>query len=139
MDIDEALTWAANRKNGILITIRQDGRAQSSDIVYAVDGGDVIISVTDDRAKTVNMRRDPRVVLHLTDPASWSYLSLDGTVALSDVTSSADDAANDALVEYYEAVNGSPHPNWDEYRQAMVDQGRLIARFTPTSAVGQVH
>jgi hypothetical protein len=43
------------------------------------------------------------------------------------------------LVEYYEAVNGSPHPNWDEYRQAMVDQGRLIARFTPTSAVGQVH
>jgi PPOX class probable F420-dependent enzyme len=139
MDIDEALTWAASRKNGILITIRQDGRAQSSDIVYAVDGGDVIISVTDDRAKTVNMRRDPRVVLHLTDPASWSYLSLDGTVALSDVTSSADDAANDALVEYYEAVNGSPHPNWDEYRQAMVDQGRLIARFTPTSAVGQVH
>jgi PPOX class probable F420-dependent enzyme len=139
MDIDEALTWAANRKNGILITIRQDGRAQSSDIVYAVDGGDVIIAVTDDRAKTVNMRRDPRVVLHLTDPASWSYLSLDGTVALSDVTSSADDAANDALVEYYEAVNGSPHPNWDEYRQAMVDQGRLIARFTPTSAVGQVH
>jgi PPOX class probable F420-dependent enzyme len=139
MDIDEALTWAANRKNGILITIRQDGRAQSSDIVYAVDGGDVIISVTDDRAKTVNLRRDPRVVLHLTDPASWSYLSLDGTVALSDVTSSADDAANDALVEYYEAVNGSPHPNGDEYRQAMVDQGRLIARFTPTSAVGQVH
>lgn len=139
MDIAEALTWARTRRNGTLITIRSDGRPQSSDIVYAVDDGDVLISVTDDRAKTANMRRDPRVVLHLSDPASWSYVSFDGTVSLSDVTTSPDDATSDALVAYYEAVSGGPHENWDEYRRAMVDEKRLIVRFMPKSAVGQVH
>lgn len=139
MDRSTALAWAARRKNGVLITIRADGRPQSSDIVYLVDGDEVAISVTADRAKTRNMMRDPRAVLHLTDPASWSYLSFDGTVTLSPVTTSAGDATSDALVAYYEAVAGEAHPNWDEYRQAMIDEQRLIVRLTPHSVVGQIH
>ena len=54
-------------------------------------------------------------------------------------TVSPDDATSDALVGYYERVAGSPHPDWDEYRQAMIDERRLVARFTPTSATGYVH
>lgn len=139
MDLDTALAWAADRKQCVLITIRSDGRAQSSDVVYGLADGTFSISLTDDRAKTVNIRRDPRVVLHITEPSSWSYVSFDGTVGLTSVTTEPGDPASDALVELYEAVNGGPHDDWDEYRQAMVDQGRLVARFTPTSVVGQVH
>lgn len=139
MDLDAAIAWASTRKHATLITIRRDGRPQSSDIVYGVDDGVFLISITDDRAKTINMRRDPRAVLHLSEPGSWSYVSLDGTVELADVTVSRQDATNDALVSYFETVAGKAHPNWEEYRQAMVDQGRLLARFTPTGVVGLIN
>ncbi|CAN5709142.1 PPOX class F420-dependent oxidoreductase [soil metagenome] len=123
----------------MLITIRKDGRPQSSDVAYDVQDGTLVVSVTDDRAKTANMRRDPRIVLHLTDPPSWSYVSFDGTAELSAVTTEPGDATSDALCAYYEAVAGEPHPDWDEYRAAMVAEKRLLVTFTPTSAVGQVH
>jgi PPOX class probable F420-dependent enzyme len=139
MDLSIALEWAATRTHGILITIRADGRPQSSDIAYFVDDGAFLISITDDRAKTKNLRRDPRAVLHLSDPAAWSYVAFDGTVALTPVATAPDDATADQLVAYYEQVRGEPHPDWDEYRAAMVEQRRLLARLTPTSAVGQIH
>ena len=86
MDLDHALDWAGQRNDAVLITIRRDGRPQSSDITYDLRDGVFAISVTEDRAKTVNMARDPRVVLHLTNRSSWSYVSFDGVVALSPVT-----------------------------------------------------
>ena len=138
MELSEAVDWAAERKLGVLITIRSDGRPQSSDIVYYVDTGVFFISMTASRAKTVNLRRDPRAVLHISDEKAWSYVSLDGTVELSPPTTTPGDATSDALVDYYEQLAG-PHPDWAEYRQAMIDEGRLVARFTPTSAAGQIH
>ena len=139
MELSQAIQWAADRKLAVLITIRADGRPQSSDIVYALDDGVFVISVTAGRAKTANLRRDPRAVLHLSDEERWSYVSLDGTVELSPATTSPGDATGDALVDYYERVAGGPHPDWDEYRRAMIDERRLIARFTPTSATGHIH
>ncbi len=139
MQLSEAITWARDRKHAVLITIRSDGRPQSSDVVYALDDDTFLISLTDDRAKTRNMRRDNRVVLHISEPSSWSYASFDGTVELSDVATRPDDATSDELASYYQVVSGAPHPDWDGYRAAMVEQRRLIARFTPTSAVGQIN
>jgi len=78
-------------------------------------------------------------VLHLTDAANWSYLSFDGVAELSSVTTAPGDATSDALVAYYEQVAGTPHPDWDEYRRAMVDEGRLIVRLRPSSVVGQIN
>ena len=138
MDMDAAMTWAGERTQAVLITLRRDGRAQSSDISYDLKDGVFRISLTHDRAKTYNMRRDPRVVLHLTERDSWSYLSFDGTVELTDVTTTPGDATSDALCDYFERVAGKAHPDWDEYRQAMIDEGRLLALFTPTSVVGQI-
>lgn len=138
MDLSTALDWAADRKHGVLITIRADGRPQSSDIVYVVEDGAFLISLTDDRAKTRNLRRDPRAVLHLTEPSSWAYVSFDGTVELSPVTTEPGDETSERLVAYYERATGDAHPDWDEYRRAMIEQRRLVARFTPGSAVGQV-
>lgn len=138
MELSEAIDWAAERKLGVLITIRSDGRPQSSDIVYYVDTGAFCISMTAGRAKTANLRRDSRAVLHVSDEKAWSYVSLDGTVELSPPTTTPGDATSDALVDYYEQLAGQ-HPDWNEYRQAMIDEGRLVARFTPTSAAGQIH
>ncbi len=138
MELTDALAWVAGQKHGVLITIRADGRPQSSDVVYLVEDGRVGVSITADRAKTANMRRDHRVVLHISDPAQWSYVALDGTVELTAITVATDDEVNDALADYYERVSGAPHPDWPTFRQAMVDEQRLLAWFTPTSAVGQI-
>jgi len=139
MDLDTAIAWAAGRHHGVLITIRADGRPQSSDIVYGFDGPAILVSVTTNRAKTANMRRDPRVVLHITDPGSFSYVSFNSTAKLSPVCADPSDAVADELVSLHRAISGAEHPDWDEFRRAMVDDRRLVARITPTTAVGQVH
>ena len=138
MEISEAIEWAAERSLGVLITIRSDGRPQSSDIVYDLDEGSFVVSVTAGRAKTANLRRDPRAVLHVSDAASWSYVSFDGTVELAPVATDPDDATCDALVRYYERVTGKPHPDWAEYRRAMIEERRLVVRFTPKGATGMI-
>ena len=139
MNVEEAVRWASERRLATLITLRRDGRAQSSDIVYRLLDGAFVISVTDGRAKTNNLRRDPRAVLHVSDPDSWSYVSFDGTAELSEVTTEPGDDTSDALVEYYRAVAGQDHDDWQEYRRAMVDERRLLITIRPQSAVGQIH
>lgn len=138
MDLPAALDRLSRHKNAVLITLRADGRAQSSDIVYAVDGDRIRISVTDDRAKTRNLRRDNRAVLHFTDPATWSYLSVDALADVSAVAAAPDDDTVDALVDLYRAVAGE-HDDWDSYRDAMVADGRCIVTLTPRSVTGQLH
>ncbi len=139
MHTSEALEWAAARRTGVLITIRRDGRAQSSDVVYAVSDGQLRISLTADRAKTINMRRDPRVVFHITDPGAWSYVSFDATVELSPECVESGDATADELVDVYRSVTGEEHSDWEEFRTAMVSERRLVARLTPGSVTGQIH
>jgi len=138
VELDQAIAWASGRKNAVLITLRNDGRAQSSDITYLVTGGTIVISLTATRAKTANMRRDPRVILHITDPGSWSYLSFDAVADLGPVTTAKDDEAADDLVDYYRSVAGE-HDDWDEYRSAMVSEQRQLLRLRPTSVVGQIN
>lgn len=108
-------------------------------MIYLVDEGSFLVSVTDPRAKTINMRRDPRAVLHVSEPSSWSYLSFDGEAHLSPVTVEVGDETSERLVAYYRQLAGKDHPDWDEYRQAMVAEQRLLARVTPTSVVGQIN
>ena len=138
MELSAALAWAAERKHCVLITIRGNGRPQSSDVVYAVMGDEIRISVTGDRAKTRNLARDPRAVIHSTDPGSWSYLSFEGDVELTPITTAPDDATADDLVAVYRAVAGE-HDDWAEFRQAMIDEGRQVIVFTPTKVTGQTH
>ncbi|MEM7095069.1 MAG: PPOX class F420-dependent oxidoreductase [Actinomycetota bacterium] len=139
LDLATALAWAAERKNGVLITIRRDGRPQSSDIAYAVVGDEIHVSLTATRAKTANMRRDERIVLHVTAPDAWSYVSFDAVADLGEVTTAPDDAAADDLVELYRTVAGQEHPDWDEYRQAMIEEQRLVLRIRPNGAVGMIN
>ena len=138
MELTEALSFVRDRRNGILITLKSDGRPQSSNIAYVVGDDDVIrISVTDGRAKTANIRRDPRVSLHVNRDDFWAYAVIEADVSLMPVAESPDDATVDALVEYYRALAGE-HDDWDEYRQAMVDDGRLLLELRPTHAYGML-
>jgi PPOX class probable F420-dependent enzyme len=133
----EALEFAAQHRKGTLVTIRRDGRPQVSNVLYVLAGGTARMSVTADRAKTRNLERDPRACLHVTDETFWKYVVLDGTVSLSPPAADPQDATAEALVDYYRQSSGE-HPDWDEYRAAMVAERRLIATLTVTHAYGQV-
>jgi PPOX class probable F420-dependent enzyme len=138
LTLDEAFTFVEQHRRGVLVTLRADGRPQLSNILY-LTGPDhsVRVSVTDGRAKTRNLRRDPRASLHVTREDFFAYVVLDGEAALSPVAAAPDDAVVDALVAMYRQAQGE-HPDWDEYRRAMVDQGRLVATLTATRAYGML-
>lgn len=113
--------------NAGLVTLRRDGRPQISTVSYAYDEAarHVRVSVTDDRAKTRNLRRDPRASLYLTTEDGWGYLVVDGTAELTPPAADPHDATVEALIDLYRAVIGE-HPDWDDYRAAMVRDGRLV-------------
>jgi PPOX class probable F420-dependent enzyme len=144
-DIDGTLRGVTNanlralvesRTRGVLVTIKRDGRPQLSNVSYAVIDGTVRVSVTDDRAKTRNARRDPRVSLHVTSDDFWSYAVVEGDAELSPVAADPHDATVDELIELYRAVSGGDHPDWDDYRDAMVNDRRLVLRLPITKLYG---
>ena len=136
MQISEAMEFVTERKHAMLPALKSDGRPQSSNIAYVLsDAGQILMSVTDVRAKTKNLRRDPRASLHVNRDDFWAYVVVEADVALTPVAASPDDDTVNQLVEYYRSVAGE-HDNWDEYRQAMVDDQRLILTLTPTHAYG---
>jgi PPOX class probable F420-dependent enzyme len=138
MEIAQALEFVRQRRFGVLTTQRRDGRPQLSNVAYAVgEDGVLSVSITDGRAKTQNLRRDPRASLHVTRDDFWAYCVLDCDAELLPVVSDPDDATADALVEYYRRANGE-HPDWDDYRRAMVTDRRLLVRLTPTHAYGML-
>lgn len=129
MDTTALHDLVASKQHGVLTTIKRDGRPQLSNVVYAFGPDEVIrISVTDGRAKTANLRRDPRASLHVSRDDFWAYAVAEGTARLLPVATAADDPTVDALVELYRAVAGE-HDDWDEYRRAMVADRRLVVEL----------
>ena len=127
------------RWQGVLVTLRQDGRPQLSNVNYGWDAQTqtIRVSTTDDRAKTANMRRDPRVSFYVTSGDFWSYAVVEGHAELSAVAKDPYDAAVEELVDLYRAVRGE-HPDWDDYRAAMVRDRRLVVRIPAERAYGAV-
>jgi PPOX class probable F420-dependent enzyme len=138
MELDAALDFIRDHTRGVVTTLRRDGRPQLSNIAYRVgDDGVIRISVTDGRAKTNNLRRDPRASLHVTSADFWTYCVLDCDVELMPTSADPHDRTVDTLVDYYRALSGE-HPDWDEYRRAMVADRRLMLLLTPTHAYGML-
>jgi PPOX class probable F420-dependent enzyme len=119
-----------DRDLGVLATIKRDGRPQLSSINfhYYKAEATVRISVTADRAKVRNARRDPRVSLHVASADGWHWVVAEGNAELSAVATRRDDAAVDELVELYQSIRGQ-HRDWDDYRRAMVQDRRLVLRL----------
>ena len=138
MDLTAAVGFARDHRRGVLITLKRDGRPQLSNIMYSLGDDDLVrVSITADRAKYRNLQRDPRGSLHVTQDDFWAYVVLEGDVELSEVASAPDDATVDELVELYRSLSGE-HPDWDEYRAAMVRDRRVVARLRPTHAYGML-
>lgn len=133
------LAFVAENHWGVLVTLKRDGRPQLSNVGYTYDAdADVVrVSVTDDRVKTRNLRRDPRVTLHVASKDFWTYVVVEGTAELTPVAADPHDATVEELVTYYRGVSGE-HPDWEDYRAAMVRDRRLVVRFSPTHAYGQL-
>ena len=134
--MDAFLELLGDRGQGTLATLKKDGRPQLSVVSYAYDKAERVIrvSVTDDRAKTRNLRRDPRATF-MVHPAPYRFGVFDGDAELTEVAGAPDDAVVDELVEVYRAIAGE-HPDWDEYRAAMVADRRLVLRIRVTHAYG---
>ncbi|VXB63876.1 PPOX class F420-dependent oxidoreductase [Aeromicrobium sp. 9AM] len=124
----ELIEFVRPRHRMIVITQRADGSPQASPVTGGVDdSGRIVISTYPERAKAKNARKRPDVsVVVLSDDFNDPWVQVDGTCEVLDVPE-----ALDAFVEYFRNISGE-HPDWDEYRQAMVDQGKCLLRVTPT-------
>jgi PPOX class probable F420-dependent enzyme len=125
---DELLDFVRPRHHMVLLTRRADGAPQASPVTGGVDdAGRIVISTYPERAKTANARRRPEVsVLVLSDDFGGAWVQVDGTCEVLDVPESVE-----PLVEYFRNISGE-HPDWEEYRRAMVEQGKSLLRITPT-------
>jgi PPOX class probable F420-dependent enzyme len=131
-EIEDARRFIAENHRGVLATFRRDGRIQQSPVTAGVDdAGRVIISVTEDRAKARNARRDPRVSLCVFNDGFYgTWVQVEGSAQFADGPDRLD-----ALVDYYRRLSGE-HPNWDEYRAAMLKDRRVLLRFEIERASG---
>ncbi|WP_328447140.1 MULTISPECIES: PPOX class F420-dependent oxidoreductase [unclassified Amycolatopsis] len=128
MTDDTALRdFITTHRHGVLATIRRDGRPQLSTIthLYNPETDTITASITETRAKTKNMRRDPRVTYHVGSEDGWSYVVAEARAELTQPAAAPDDATVEALVGYYRRAAGE-HPDWDEYREAMVTDQRVL-------------
>ena len=129
---DDALhRLLAEINRGVLVTMKRDGRPQLSNVNHVYDPAERLlrISVTAPRAKTNNLARDPRAGYHVTTQDFWRYAVAEATAELTPVAADPHDATVDELVEVYRLAAGKEHPDWDEYRQVMVADQRLVARL----------
>jgi len=134
---DALLKLLSEYKGGVLITLKKDGRPQLSNVshVYYPDERIIRVSLTDDRAKTRNLRRDPRASYHVTSEDRWAYTVAEGTAELTPVAQDPHDDTVEELIRVYRDVLGE-HPDWDDYRAAMVRDRRLALRLHVERAYG---
>ncbi|MDH6213103.1 PPOX class F420-dependent oxidoreductase [Streptomyces pseudovenezuelae] len=137
MTQDTLLELLSDGRSGVLVTLKRDGRPQLSNVShhYYPDERLIRISVTDDRAKTGNARRDPRLSYHVSTPDRRAYTVVEGTAELTPVAKDPHDDTVEELIRLYRDVLGE-HPDWDDYRAAMVRDRRLVLRLKVDRAYG---
>jgi PPOX class probable F420-dependent enzyme len=134
----DAHTLIAESRLGVLATIKADGRPQLSPVTpsYDRDAGIIYVSMTEGRAKTANLRRDPRAALEVTSADGWAWATAEGTVTLTGPGTDPRGPEVEALVSYYRNAAGE-HPDWDEYRSVMVSDRRVLMAMTVDHVYGE--
>jgi PPOX class probable F420-dependent enzyme len=127
----------AESKLSVLATIKSDGRPQLSPVThfYDRDREVIYVSVVEGRAKTVNLRRDPRATLEVTSKDGWSWATVEGIATLTGPAADPNGPEVDALVDYYRRAAGE-HPDWDEYRAVMVSDRRVLLTISVDHVYG---
>ncbi|MCX5415510.1 PPOX class F420-dependent oxidoreductase [Streptomyces sp. NBC_00059] len=123
---------------GVLVTLKRDGRPQLSNVNHAYYPGEGVIrvSITEGRAKTRNLRRDPRASYHVTSDDRWAWTVADATAELTPPAGDPHDETVEQLITLYRDVRGE-HPDWDDYRRAMVQDRRVLLTLRIEHAYGQ--
>jgi PPOX class probable F420-dependent enzyme len=130
MDLQDALEFLRANHRSVLIARRPDGEPQPSPVVHGVDAeGRVVVSSREPAYKVRNLRRDPRVTLcAFTDNFFGKWVVVEGRAEIVSLPE-----AMEPLVDLYRSVAGE-HPDWDDYREAMTREKRVIIAITPVSA-----
>ncbi|HEX3286912.1 MAG TPA: PPOX class F420-dependent oxidoreductase [Mycobacterium sp.] len=130
-------TLLADTRLGVLATIKSDGLPQLSPVTPFYDrAAEVIyVSMTEGRAKTANLRRDPRAALEVTSSDGWAWATAEGAVTLTGPGTDPNGPEVEALVDYYRSAAGE-HPDWDEYRSVMVSDRRVLMAMTVDRVYG---
>lgn len=128
----------AESRLGVLATIKRDGLPQLSPVMpfYDPATGTLSVSMTEGRAKTANLRRDPRAAVEVTAPDGWAWATAEGPVTLTGPGADPHSAEVEALVEYYRTAAGE-HPDWDDYRATMVADRRVLMAMTVERVYGE--
>ncbi len=128
MNRAEAAEYLRGHKQAALATIRRDGRPQLSNVLAVYKDGNLLISTRTTAAKYQNLARDPRATVLVLGDTFWQYLVVNGTASFTHLPE-----AHQPLREYYEMASGGPHPNWEEYDQAMVAEKRVLVSVSVDS------
>jgi PPOX class probable F420-dependent enzyme len=130
MDLEQAREFLRANHRAVLATARSDGRPQLSPVTCGVDdAGLVIISTRETAVKTRNLRRNPAASLCVfTDRFFGQWVQVDGTAEIISLP-----AAMDLLIDYYRRISGE-HPDWADYRTAMIRERRCVVRISITRA-----
>jgi len=128
MDLEHAREFMRANHRAVLATTRSDGQPQLSPVTVGVDdAGRATISTRETAIKTKNLVRDPHASLCvMNDGFFGDWIQAEGTAEIVRLPE-----AMDLLVDYYRTISGE-HPDWDEYRAAMVRDQRVIIAITLT-------
>jgi len=128
----------AGTRLGVLATIKANGVPQLSPVTPFYDraAGVIFVSMTEGRAKTANLRRDPRAALEVTSGDGWAWATAEGSVTLTGPGTEPQSPEVEALVDYYRSAAGE-HPDWDEYRSVMVSDRRVLMALTVERVYGE--
>ncbi|MDT5148537.1 MAG: hypothetical protein QOI01_270 [Mycobacterium sp.] len=131
-------TLLAEARLGVLATIKANGIPQLSPVTpfYDREADVVYVSMTEGRAKTANLRRNPRAAFEVTSADGWSWATAEGTVTLTGPGTDPHGTEVEALVDYYRRAAGE-HPDWDEYRSVMVSDRRVLMALTVERVYGE--
>ena len=134
---DKLLALIGGNSLGVLATVKGDGRPQLSNVSYYFDSRNLTIqvSITEPRAKTRNLRRDPRASIHVSSDDGWAYAVAEGDAVLTPPAAAPDDDTVEGLIALYRNIAGE-HPDWDDYRRAMVDDRRVLLTLPITHVYG---
>ena len=132
------LRLLGERDGGVLVTLKRDGRPQLSNVnhAYYPDERLIRVSVTESRVKTRNLLRDPRASYHVTSDDRWAWTAVDATAELSPPAADPHDATVEQLITLFRDIRGE-HPDWDDYRAAMVRDRRIVLTLRIEHAYGQ--
>ena len=139
MDIETAVAFARDLRQSVLVTTRNDGRPQLSNVLHGYDDttGSFRVSMTATRAKYKNLVKRPFATLHITSEDFWAYVVLEADAELTAVVTDPSSPEADEHVEHYRRLVGE-HEDWDVYRASLVSEQRVLARITPTYAYGML-